>query len=213
MSEHSAELIEFLKTKSAERQGLAKVLDTNPNQVYVYYVVSAANVAQILAPGGGIRPRNRVPDFVDLSGESVQSRRNAKVELIGDHGRRRWSLPHDCACLFFNPINTTLYAFRRNALVRYSRAQKLERLVCILEVHLRTVLHEPGTFWGVTARNLASGASTSTNLRKYSGLPWAGIYDVTAARKGESEDGLRAAEFVVFPGHRKGVEEIPAHCV
>lgn len=201
MRDHTAELLEFLEGKAAERRDLAKALGADPSQAYAYYLAPLGNVHKMLSPGQGLRPRNFAHGYIDLSNSGVQSRRTKWVTVIG--GDRSTKVPaHDCVNFFLNPLNSTFYAFRRNALLRRDQGELGDRLVCILELPLRRLLSGPQRRWGVSEGNLSRASNVTAYAKSsYEKFAWERIYNPRKAEWDDIRGDLRASELLVNIAH------------
>lgn len=170
------------------------------NDVYVYYIAALPNIVRI-AHGSGIVCRSAAPEGgIDLSGPSVQVLRERNVALGRSSAVAAILKPiHGCVSFFWNPLNTTLFAFQRNALTRHAQMDdEVCRIVCIVELSLAKILDAGTMYWTTSDRNLAAAAvSTAHSRQMYETFPWTAVYAVQDVQ-GTREH--RAAEFIAFRG-------------
>src|SRR2546426_791147 len=129
-------LVQALKGFGEARAGLRAVLTPAADQLFVYYICPLKNLRGIAT--GGILPNATAPkDRVDLSGQSVQAKRNIPVALPGG----KEANVHECINLFWNPLNSTMRAFQRNGLLREATSKNPDdAVVCVLEINLEQVV-------------------------------------------------------------------------
>ena len=209
----SHQFIEHIKSLKEERKELCKLLKSDPNRAYVYYLAPYLNVLDIYH-SGGIKPRNLVKPQVDLSDAGVQHRRD-KPMMFRYRDQKIETTIHDCVNFMLNPINYTYFNFRRNALLRRTE-DPLSQLVCILEIDLEKLLSLDDVLWCVSERNNArTGAVKTNSLKMYSIFQWKRIYGISPVRWEENRyvNEYRSAEWVVYmnrPGHQNLV---PRECI
>lgn len=202
MKLHSSQLLNTISSYSSARHEFAKCLDSDANFIGVYYLTPLANLQQILA-SGGIKPRNLIRESViDCSDYTVQSRRKYPINLMAADGRKVWKGVHDCVNFFLNPINDTLYQFRRNA--RLGAVQKnmpsYMGAVSLIELDAIRLLNDQNLAWAVSDRNIASSITCvqiSSDVKVYQSFDWNHIYSIKEGQQSDSYNGIRSAEFVV----------------
>lgn len=162
----------------------------------VYFAASYEKLRPIAATGE-ILPRNSVPDLpaeTEISATGVQARRE-DVWLGDGHRRFRPKETHDCLNLFFNPYNSTLFAFARNQLIIGGSPLELG----ILEIPLKRIsalLRQRGGGWACSKWNVARGGYTSGLFSEVTGdWPWAAVLDVS---DGHQADQARASELLLW---------------
>jgi hypothetical protein len=75
---NSEQLLNTLKRFSQDMAGLKSVLGASADQLFVYYICPLTNLRQMI--GAGILPNATAPkNRVDLSGQSVQAKRDIEV--------------------------------------------------------------------------------------------------------------------------------------
>lgn len=166
----------------------------------VYFAAPYAKLRRIAA-SGHILPRNAVQDLpaeTEISATGVQARRK-EVWLGNGHRRFQPKETHDCLNFFFNPYNSTLFAFARNQMIMCGLPLELG----ILEIPLARVselLQQRGGGWACSKRNVASGGYTSglfSQVTDTDDWPWAAVLDVSDGHQAEQ---ARAAEFLLWLG-------------
>jgi hypothetical protein len=205
MDKYDQELLQFLTLPRAieQRRATYEQLGIPVDQPSVFYVVALANLVQIVE-SGGIACRNNVPaPAVELSSTEIQGRRERLVPLKAAAGFRSKSI-HNCLNLFWNPINNTLHAFRRNAVfaahANPNGVQDDIAVVCILCIPLDRIFEQGDWKWAIASGNVAGSVEHApTWLRAHYSAeewPWEEIYngDLYRARR------ARAAEMLLHSG-------------
>ncbi len=162
-----------------------------------YFIVSHSNLEGILKTGR-LLPRAEVAEEQrrgDLSASFVQTRR---MEVYLGDGNR--ALPskgvHDCLNFYWNPLNSTLDAMCRNALI----LNEGNMLIAIVQFPLEGIRdHIRDTFhlWACSNRNIAAGGFT-TSLKRVFGAddwPWEGIL---SHQRSTGPNDVRSAEFLLW---------------
>jgi HD superfamily phosphohydrolase YqeK len=201
---NGTELLQFLQSIEAPRADLRSALNEASGRVFVYYICPLSNLRRIAKEG--IRPHTTAPsDRTDLSGQSVQARRD--VDILLTRGRR--STLHRCVNFFLNPLNWTFRAFQRHGLLREaSTGSKDDGVVCILEVDLSQILESANCDWTLAPRNFAGSQFANFTPDYYRGLQqwpdgtvifdWNGIYSVHGSQVDRALNSKRSAEFIAF---------------
>ncbi len=197
------DLLAFLASLREVRAAMVAALSANPDRACVYYLCPLSTLRSIAQ--NGILPRVSAPAVrADVSGAGVQSRREGKVSLQGWRDRQL----HECINLFWNPLNLTLRAFQRRALlVEQGSGNPDDGVICILEVELDPLVRDSQCYWAIAPGNFAqfSFASFSPkyyagNLRNKSGelyYDWPGIFSTDQANQAKWANSKRSAEFIV----------------
>jgi len=164
MNSRTQQFLAYFKSLNHEKIALNALLKAGNNQALAYYIAPVENIIKIYQRGG-ILPRKYVVSSVDVSSTIVQelrnkevffSERNVKVDL------------HKCVNLFVNPINDTLFHFRRNALIQRGTR------IGILEIDLETLLSRDGMDWEIFSKNFIKDYS-NTQIG-YANFPWSNIF-------------------------------------
>ena len=170
-----------MNAHTSARNTLAECLHSDANFIGLYYLTPFANLLQIFE-SGGIRPRNLINQpALECSGYTVQSRRTRAIPLMNDHGHKIEVKIHDCINFFLNPINYTLYQFRRNARLAATKADKPAHMGALIMVELDLVrlLRNSNLAWGISDCNIASGGCLPvTNKDRYQEFDWNRIYSI-----------------------------------
>lgn len=203
MDASSQQFIDFMYSIRGCRTDLNNHLNADPERVFVYFLAPLSNVLG-MRESGIILPRNRAENFHDLSDQSIQENRE-KVVRVQRNAVAREVLIHDCVNTFMNPINSTLFAFRRNARIREDLANPLSSVVGIIEFDLSSILKIENIFWHVSMGNLAGNVFDGIIFRDY---PWQQIFSLHYDK--DSYDSFRASEFLVYTD---GIEGIPFNCI
>jgi hypothetical protein len=187
--------------QNAPLRGLAEQLQRvigsdNEHGPCVYFAASYEKLRRIAATGA-ILPRNAVQDLpaeTEISATGVQARR--KEVFLGDgHRRSQPKETHDCLNFFFNPYNSTLFAFARNQLIIGGLPLELGILEIPLE-RISGLLHQRRGGWACSKQNIATGGYTSGLFSQITGeWPWAAILDGSDDHQAEQ---ARAAEFLLW---------------
>lgn len=161
----------------------------------VYFAASYEKL-RLIAATEEILPRNAVPNLsiqTEISATGVQARR-ADV-FLGDGAQRfQPKKTHDCLNFFFNPYNSTLFAFARNQLIIGGLPLGLGILEIPLE-RISALLQKRGGKWACSDRNIAKGGYTSGLLSEVTGKwPWNDIFN----HSGRQGDEAKAAEFLLW---------------
>jgi len=184
---------------------LRSSLKTPTDRPCVYYICPLSNLR--LIAGSGILPHDSAPHTrTDLSGQSVQARRDLLINLNGG----KVANAHQCINLFWNPINWTLRAFQRNGLLREASSNKKdEAVVCILEIDLENLLKETRCEWTIAPKNLAGSGFTNYTSEYFTGdavwddgtpkCDWKHIF-TTELTSDRALNGKRSAELIVYLG-------------
>src|SRR5688572_17187218 len=99
----AAALIDTLREQSSQFATLRSLLGAPAGQLFVYYICPLSNLRNIARIG--ILPKIAAPlGRTDLSGQSVQARREILVKLT----EWKTAQAHECINLFWNPVNGTL---------------------------------------------------------------------------------------------------------
>lgn len=203
MDQSSQQLIDYLRSIHAHKTDLNNHLNADCVRDFVYFIAPLSNIS-LMQQSGRILPRNIAGNFHDLSDQSIQSMRERTVNLRNSTGARQ-ALVHDCVNLFFNPLNKTYYAYRRNARIRAYPDDPSTSVVGILELDLAAILDIEGVYWYVSDGNLAGFNGQNGNYQR---MAWPYIYSIHYGRDGN--DSYRAAEFLAFLPTGEG---IPFECV
>ena len=205
MKSHSSQLLNTIDSYASARCELVTHLGSNTDFIGIYYLAPLANLQQILA-SGGIRPRNLVHQLaLDCSWHTVQSQREYPINLMDANMRVVESNIHDCVNFFLNPINDTLYQFRRNA--RLAVAGKAMPVymgaLCLIELDLASLLNNSDLAWAVSDRNVASGeVKICSEVTQYCRYDWRHIYSIEKEKYNRDEyNRVRSAEFLIYPDH------------
>ncbi len=203
------ELLDFLNTQEIKRyrKNLYKLLETDENEVNVYYLVPILNLKSIIH-NEGIKCREEVGKGIeDLSGEEVQAKRDILLEfphrvLYGDVKPKKKKI-HECIGFFWNPLNDTFRAFQRNTLL--TAAEKDDDNygnICILEMKLSEFFETDKMYWTTSKKNLASYPFSSFSKKIYREFKWDEIFSVPNDKENnhEEKNKFRSAEFNVFYG-------------
>jgi len=186
------------------------------NGLCAYYIAPLYNIKNAINDGG-IKARNNVDRFyIDLSYQKIQLLRDKELALCNNSQYKK-SYLHNCINLFLNPINDTLYQFRRNSIInqfikRYkkyiqdSQLLEIDFDLLIVEFDLEGLLQLPNIYWTVTNKNIAiADAKCSYDIRGYKDYEWDKIFSVrNKFDKDKQELDLqdknniyRSAEFIV----------------
>ena len=195
------ELLNFLATKNLKeaRHKLYDLLGADFNELNIYYLTPLSNLKRIIKDDG-IKCRALMPgDATDLSGLSVQKRRDKPLELaqrVTDANINKINKGiHECINFFWNPLNHTSYAFQRNALLLSVDDDYTIDFVCILELQLNAFFECNKVFWSASKQNLASDDFCSFLKREYTEFDWATIFSID---DDSNTNPARSAEFVAF---------------
>jgi len=197
---------------------LRKTLTSAENQLFVYYICPLTNLRGIATTG--ILPNATAPKGrTDLSGQSVQAKRNVEVHLAG------WKQVnvHQCINLFWNPLNLTMRAFQRNGLLREASTKKSDdAVICVLEINLERLLLDRRCKWTIAPQNLARNEFTTFAREQFTGAAtwpdgtprcdWKSIFSVSSGADGNLDwklqaqmNGKRSAELIVHLGDNADV--------
>lgn len=206
-------LVHTLKGFGEALAGLRAVLTPAADQLFVYYICPLRNLRGMTATG--ILPNVSAPeDRADLSGQSVQAKRNIEINFVG------WKQAnlHQCINLFWNPLNSTMRAFQRNGLLLEASSKNPDdAVVCVLEINLERLVFDPRCKWAIAPQNLARNDFNTFLAEQFTGeakwddgtprCDWKSIFSIeSAADRGlEWEEqsrlnGKRSAEFIVHLG-------------
>ncbi len=185
------------------RTDLNHHLRADPERVFVYFLAPLSNILG-MRDFGIILPRNRVENFHDLSDQSIQENREKVVRVQRD-GDKIEVLIHDCVNTFINPVNSTLFAFRRNARIREDLTNPLSSVVGIIELDLSTILNIENISWHVSMGNLAGNVFEGIDYHDY---PWQQILSLHYDK--DSYDDFRSSEFLVYTD---GIGGLAYNCV
>jgi hypothetical protein len=199
MSHSLASLIRLLQSPrlTALRGSLHELLGTPRGLPAVYFLAPIENFQAIVA-AGEIRPRSQVRNIpCDLSSSAMQDRR--LTVFLGDGAGGKPHPPvevHDCLNFFWNPINATLDAYCRNALIM----RDVGIQIAILEIPIAALAAQTSAnrvTWASSKHNLASRrdnwqTSDPTQLGDPS-WPWEAIF---ATEPSSRRERARKAEFV-----------------
>jgi len=202
MNSLGKELLDFLSTDSLNkaRKELYKLLNAcEEDEINIYYLVSFSNLKSIVTDGG-IKCRAMIGhSATDLSGHSVQTRRNMKVRLaqkISLHEDIIYKNIHECISFFWNPLNKTLFAFQRNSLLRELNIQdNTYGVICILELKLSAFFESDMIYWSTSKENLASYSFSTFHKKDYEKFNW---QDIFSLKNYTNSNPTRSAEFIVF---------------
>jgi hypothetical protein len=145
--------------------GLRAVLTPAANQLFVYYICPLTNLRGIAA--NGILPNVAAPERrADLSGQSVQVKRNIPAVLLGGKEVN----VHECINLFWNPLNLTMRAFQRNGLLREASSKILDdAVVCVLEINLERLVFDARCRWTIAPQNFAGTGFATFSREQFTG--------------------------------------------
>jgi hypothetical protein len=203
MDATSQQFIDFMYSIHGCRTDLNNHLNADPERLFVYFLAPLSNVLG-MRESGIILPRNRAEHFHDLSDQSIQENRE-KVVRVQRNAVAREVLIHDCVNTFINPINSTLFAFRRNARIREDLTTPLSSVVGIIELDLSSILNIDNVSWHVSMGNLAGNVFDGM---EYHDFPWPQILSIHYDK--DSYDSFRSSEFLVYTD---GIQGIPFNCV
>lgn len=182
MNSRTKQFLEFFKGLNREKTAVNALLKAENNRAFAYYIAPIENIDRMYQRGG-ILPRKYVISSVDVSSNSVQELRNKEVLFS-------WSNVsvdlHKCVNLFLNPINDTLYHFRRNALIQKGTN------IGILEIDLESALSQTRTDWEIFPGNFIKNSSNSQI--GYESFPWSNIYTIPTK---QNRNQNQAAEIIV----------------
>jgi hypothetical protein len=158
-------LVQTLRGFGDALAGLRAVLTPAADQLFVYYICPLTNLRRIAVVG--ILPYATAPGSrTDLSGQSVQARRNVEVPLAG------WKQAniHQCINLFWNPLNLTMRAFQRNGLLREASSKNSDdAVVCVLEINLERLVLDARCKWTIAPQNFARNQFTTFASGQFTG--------------------------------------------
>ena len=211
------ELLDFLQSPASHehRRSVYEMLGVPVEEPSVFYLIPLPNLVEVVR-SGGIACRNGVQNRrVDLSSPEVQGKREHALSLKGDPWFRR-TVVHDCVNLFWNPLNLTLYAFRRNALfAAHSTPNQVDEdvtVVCILRIPLAALLKSDDWKWALTGANAAGAGGGSTwDAGSYASdaWPWQQVYNGNRF----TENRLRSAEILLHRGDATASAPVPVVAV
>jgi hypothetical protein len=199
-------LLNFLQGIAQTRLGLSSCLAADPARAFVYYLCPLANLRRIVV--NGILPHASAPaDRTDLSGQSVQARRDVELPLSNDTYDYRNKTLHHSVNFFFNPLNLTFRAFQRHGVLREAVSKNPDDgVVCILELGLDQFIQSVDCFWTLSPSNIAGSPFANFTppfftgeRRREDGTPyfdWTGIYSVGEPQYDREINKKRSAEFV-----------------
>lgn len=173
MNNRTKHFLGFLKKITNEKMALNGLLKADQNRAFAYYIAPLLNIFRIFK-SGGIMPRANISGNIDVSSSIVQNFRNKKVFF--SESRKTVDL-HQCVNLFMNPINDTLFRFRRNALIQHPTQNPLFQIIGILEIDLESLLSEDGVDWEIFPENFVKAAKNE--LIDYENFAWSRIYTLT----------------------------------
>ena len=182
MNSRTNQFLEYFKSIAHEKTALNALLKADNKKALAYYIAPIENIIKIYQRGG-ILPRKFVHSSVDVSSTIVQELRE---KLVFFPEQKRIVELHKCVNLFINPINDTLFHFRRNALI-----QKNTR-IGILEIDLESLLSRSGMDWEIFPQNFIKDYSNSQV--GYMKFPWSNIYTLTTNRNRTAN---QSAEIIV----------------
>ncbi|MFA5192444.1 MAG: HD domain-containing protein [Verrucomicrobiia bacterium] len=158
-------LVQTLRGFENELAGLRAVLTPAADRLFVYYICPLTNLKRMVVTG--ILPNATAPrERTDLSGQSVQAKRDVQVLLDG--GKRVEA--HQCINLFWNPLNWTMRAFQHNGLLREAASKNPDdAIVCVLEIDLETLLGGRCQ-WTIAPQNLAGTGFASFSNDFFTGV-------------------------------------------
>ncbi|HKW31256.1 MAG TPA: DarT ssDNA thymidine ADP-ribosyltransferase family protein, partial [Verrucomicrobiae bacterium] len=206
-------LVQTLKGFGEALAGLRAVLTPAADQLFVYYICPLSNLRGIATTG--ILPNATAPkDRADLSGQSVQARRNMELNLAG------WKQAnlHQCINLFWNPLNSTMRAFQQNGLLLEASSKNPDdAVVCILEINLERLVLNPKCNWTIAPQNLARNEFNTFAAEQFTGeskwedgtprCDWKSIFSVESDADRALDwieqarlNGKRSAELIVHLG-------------
>jgi len=202
---------EYLKGILARRE-LANQLGAEPDRLCCYYICPLSNLESIIQRG--IKCREAAAAKVDLSSREVQHRRRTiwLGRSIANPRVLRNVQTHSCVNFFWNPLNRTFEAFQRNALLRrHCPIGPADELACLLEIDAESLLQDDRIYWGISAKNIATGSRTFfqlPDLQAPERFRWEAVFASCSLVDREAAK-HRAAEFVVFSGCGPDSESVP----
>jgi hypothetical protein len=206
-------LVQTLKGFGDALAGLRAALGSAPDQLFVYYICPLTNLRGIATTG--ILPNATAPKGrTDLSGQSVQAKRNIEVQLAG------WKQVnvHRCINLFWNPLNLTMRAFQRNGLLREASSKNADdAVVCLLEINLERLVLDARCKWTIAPQNFARSPFATFSSEQFTGeaiwedgtpkCDWKSIFSIPSGadqdldwQKQAQMNGKRSAELIVHLG-------------
>jgi len=211
MNKELQHFIETMLNQNHHRQQMLDVLETDSQGAYVYYLAPYSNVIGIYE-NGGIFPRNRIKNYCDLSDQTIQGKRELRIEHWTQYAEKLLIPLHSCVNFFINPFNNTYYQFRRNALLRNKEKECCQSCVCILEIDLRKLLLKDNILiWG-SQKNLAQISKRSIYLpNNFENFNWKEIYKID--HQSDKKNDLRSAEFIVFMDNGSKNKEVPKELI
>ncbi len=204
---NGAEFASYLRRNSKWRTGLLDAVGAPDDHLYVYYLCPLNHLDNIMIAGIMCHddPLRDTSRLVDLSSPEVQAKRHSVT--LGKFNDRRYVFRvdtpvHSCINLFWNPLNWTLDAFQRNAIIAAEAADQRElAVVCIIEIDVGEILRGDKFYWCATNRNLAGNRAnvqcTSEALCDQSTFNWQAIFGSKAVQTRE-DNAVRSAEFLVY---------------
>lgn len=193
MNSTTKDFVEFLKKIDAKKTALIELLEVERNRAFAYFIAPIENIVKIFN-SGGIRPRKFVTNVVDVSSNIIQELRNSPVQF-SDHDQSKNVDLHECVNLFLNPINYTLYQFRRNALIQHSTRNQSIPIIGILEIDLEALLLKDGVYWKIFPTNFIKTVNSSSH--DYRNFNWSNIYELTTKTTKENRNLYQFAEIIV----------------
>ncbi|MGO8671497.1 MAG: DarT ssDNA thymidine ADP-ribosyltransferase family protein [Capsulimonadaceae bacterium] len=209
---YGATFLRSLKKNPAWRAGLLAALNATDDTLCAYYACSLVNLPSIVELGIKCHDdaHSGQHKLVDLSSFDVQAKRGT-VDLGMWDGKylvtRDETPAHNCVNMFWNPLNWTLDAFQRNALIASeSTEDPTLSVVCIIEVNAQEILTcGENLWWCATNRNLAGGAAdvsyTAKQLLDRSKFSWTAIFESTHPTTSH-DNAIQSAELLVYVGER-----------
>ncbi|HXR04512.1 MAG TPA: HD domain-containing protein [Verrucomicrobiae bacterium] len=210
-------LIQALKGFGEARAGLRTVLISPADQLFVYYICPLRNLRGMVTVG--IMPNVTAPkDRADLSGQSVQAKRN--IPVVFPDGKE--VNVHECINLFWNPLNLTMRAFQRNGLLREATSKNPDdAVVCVLEINLERLILDGRCKWTIAPQNYAGTRFATFSVKQFTGettwpdgtptCDWRSIFSVASDadhaldRKQQIRlNSKRSAELIVHFGDNAG---------
>lgn len=195
-----APLIRHLQSDPVVRplvEELQQAIGTEGTYGPCVYFASSYEKLERISETREILPRNAVQGNsanTEFSATGVQARR--KNVFLGD-GYQIFEpkKTHDCLNFFFNPYNSTLFAFARNLLIRGGLPLKLGILEIPLD-QIDVILRNRGGKWACSDKNIAKGAYTSGLFSKVTkNWHWDTILDCSEEHQIKPQ---RAAEFLLW---------------